>query len=160
MAIIGYYGVVQCAELMAIDFKDVALNKDCVSIFVQSSKVKSSSILRYQEATIHQILVPTMSFKCILMWFHQKLEVFFKTSIISPKRLLDNQWAATLLVLYHSLLQTTWVIVYAILPRRLHLLIQVPLYKNTKVPIPLKSDSFVVALSLHRKMEEEESLSY
>ena len=38
VAIMGYFGGLRCAELLALDFKDVAINTDSITVFVRSSK--------------------------------------------------------------------------------------------------------------------------
>ena len=38
VAIMEYFGGLRCAELLALEFKDVAINNNCIVSFVQSSK--------------------------------------------------------------------------------------------------------------------------
>ena len=38
VAIIGYFGGLRCAELVALNFEDVSISKDCITVFIRSSK--------------------------------------------------------------------------------------------------------------------------
>ena len=38
VSVMGYFGGLRCAELLALEFKDVAINNDCITVFIRSSK--------------------------------------------------------------------------------------------------------------------------